>query len=96
MANTPLSKDVPHIYVPSFSVPHLKVPKLYVPHISTPGKGSFTPAERRHVKDLGDIILGNPITGTRQLTETLEDNNAANLIGNTVMSRLAGLGYVPK
>ena len=96
MANTPLSKDVPHIYVPSFSVPHLKVPKLYVPHISTPGKGSFTPAERRHVKDLGDIILGNPITGTRQLRETLEDNNAANLIGNPVMSRLAGLGYMTK
>lgn len=96
MANTPLSKDVPHIYVPSFSVPHLKVPKLYVPHISTPGKGSFTPAERRHVKDLGDIILGNPITGTRQLRETLEDNNAANLIGNPVMSRLAGLGYLTK
>lgn len=96
MANTPLSKDVPHIYVPSFSVPHLKVPKLYVPHISTPGKGSFTPAERRHVKDLGDIILGNPITGTRQLRETLEDNNAANLIGSPVMGRLAGLGYMTK
>lgn len=96
MANTPLSKDVPHIYVPSFSVPHLKVPQLYVPHISTPGKGSFTPAERRHVKDLGDAILGNPITGTRQLRETLEDNNAANLIGNPVMSRLAGLGYLTK
>ena len=96
MANTPLNKDVPHIYVPSFSVPHLKVPKLYVPHISAPGKGSFTPAERRHVKDLGDIILGNPITGTRQLRETLEDNNAANLIGNPVMSRLAGLGYMTK
>ena len=96
MANTPLNKDVPHIYVPSFSVPHLKVPKLYVPHINTPGKGSFTPAERRHVKDLGDIILGNPITGTRQLRETLEDNNAANLIGNPVMSRLAGLGYMTK
>ena len=96
MANTPLSKDVPHIYVPSFSVPHLNVPKLYVPHISTPGKGSFTPTERRHVKDLGDIILGNPITGTRQLRETLEDNNAANLIGNPVMSRLAGLGYLAK
>lgn len=96
MANTPLSKDVPHIYVPSFSVPHLKVPQLYVPHINTPGKGSFTPAERRHVKDLGDTILGNPITGTRQLRETLEDNNAANLIGNPVMSRLAGLGYLIK
>lgn len=96
MANTPLSKDVPHIYVPSFSVPHLKVPKLYVPHISTPGKGSFTPAERRHVKDLGDIILGNPITGTRQLRETLEDNNAANLINTPVINRIAGLGYLAK
>ena len=96
MANTPLSKDVPHIYVPSFSVPHLKVPKLYVPHISTPGKGSFTPAERRHVKDLGDIILGNPITGTRQLRETLEDNNAANLINTPVINRIAGLGYMAK
>ena len=96
MANTPLNKDVPRIYVRSFSVPHLKVPKLYVPHISAPGKGSFKPAERRHVKDLGDIILGNPITGTRQLRETLEDNNAANLIGNPVMSRLAGLGYMTK
>ena len=96
MANTPLSKDVPHIYVPSFSVPHLNVPKLYVPHLNVPGKGSFKPAERRHVKDLGDIILGNPITGTRQLRETLEDNNAANLINTPVINRIAGLGYMAK
>lgn len=96
MANTPLSKDVPHIYVPSFSVPHLNVPKLYVTHLNVPGKGSFKPAERRHVKDLGDIILGNPITGTRQLRETLEDNNAANLINTPVINRIVGLGYMAK
>lgn len=96
MANVPLSKDVPHIYVPSFSVPHLRTPQLYVPHLNVPGKGRFTPAERRHVKDLGDIILGNPITGTRQLRETLEDNNAANLINSPVVNRIAGLGYLVK
>ena len=88
--------NLPTVDTPSLSIPKPTTPRLYHVLPSTPFKMGYTPAERRHVKDLGDIILGNPITGTRQLRETLEDNNAANLIGNPIISRLAGLNYWAK
>lgn len=90
--------SVPKLNVPSLSVPRLTVPHLQVPRLSVPTldgektdyAGRFNKPERRHVKDLGDIILGNPITGTRQLRETLIDNNATGLIYVPILNRIAG------
>ena len=76
MANVPLSIGVPKLYVPSLYVPHLKDKQIKVPHLLAPGDaGVRIPKRTRlHAKDLGDLVLGNPITGTRQLQHTLEDS----------------------
>lgn len=85
--------NVPSLSVPRLNVPHLQVPRLKVPTLDgykTDAPGKYKKPERRHAKDLGDIILGNPITGTRQLRETLIDNNAAGLIYVPILNRIAG------
>jgi hypothetical protein len=89
MADT--RSGVPHINTPSLSVPHIYVPQINVPHIKVPGV-YWEPQrpERRHVKDLGDIILGHPITGTRQLQNTLEDNDLEFLTYVPILNRIAG------
>ena len=91
--------SLPKLNVPSLSVPRLYVPRLKVPRLAVPTlEGPMTietnpiqPKARRHVKDLGDIILGNPITGTRQLRETLIDYGRADLIYTPILNRVAGL-----
>ena len=90
MANIP-TNNVPRIYVPSLSVPKLKVPKLYVPRMETPGKGTYKKAERKHVKDLGDILLGDPISGTKQLQHTLQDNGYGYYREVPFINRILGL-----
>lgn len=89
MADT--RSGVPHIKTPSLSVPHIYVPQINVPQIKVPGV-YWEPQrpERRHVKDLGDIILGHPITGTRQLQNTLEDNDLEFLTYVPILNRIAG------
>lgn len=97
--------DLPKINPPSLSVPKLDVPKLNVPRLSVPVLGGTktyyprainTTEERRHVRDLGDILLGNPITGTKQLRNTLIDNNAAELQYRPILGRLAGTLFMFK
>lgn len=90
MANIP-TNNVPRIYVPSLSVPKLNVPKLYVPRMETPGKGTYKKAERKHVKDLGDIFLGDPIRGTKQLKHTLQDNGYGFYREVPFINRILGL-----
>lgn len=96
--------SIPKLNTPSLSVPRLQVPRLYVPKLQVPTlegpKTAYTrkykQKERRHVKDLGDIILGNPITGTRQLRETLVDYGLADLVYVPILNRIAGtllMGY---
>lgn len=96
--------SIPELNTPSLSVPKLQVPRLYVPRLQVPTfrgnvtdyPGKYKAPERRHVKDLGDIILGNPITGTRQLRETLVDYDMANLVYVPILNRIAGtllMGY---
>ena len=82
---------VPQLYVPSLSVPKLYVPKLNVPMLNPPGAyRKPQKPERRHVKDLGDIILGHPITGTKQLQQTLQDSNLDFLEYVPILNRIAG------
>lgn len=90
MANLP-TNNVPRIYVPSLSVPKLKVPKLYVPRMETPGKGTYKKSERRHVKDLGDIFLGDRLNGTKQLQNTLIDNGYSFYREVPIINRVLGL-----
>ena len=91
--------NVPSLSVPTLTVPHLQVPRLQVPTLDgykTDYVGKYKKPERRHVKDLGDIILGNPITGTRQLRETLVDYGMADLVYVPILNRIAGtllMGY---
>ena len=82
---------VPQLYVPSLSVPKLYVPKLNVPNINPPwAYRKPQKPERRHVKDLGDIILGHPITGTKQLQQTLQDADLEFLEYVPILNRIAG------
>ena len=96
--NVPLSTDVPKIYVPSLSAKQIYVPHIKAPHLDAPFKSTAIPrsAERRHVKDLGDIILGNPITGTRQLQHTLEDYDQDWVKYVPLLNRIVGVGLMAK
>ena len=96
MADIPLSVAVPQIYVPSLSVPQIYVPQIEVPHIKVPGAVTVRPIETRseHVKDLGDLILGNPITGTEELHDTLVDNGFGAVEWVPILNRVVGLGLM--
>lgn len=96
MANVPLSKDVPKIYVPSLSVPHISVPHIYVPHIDVPGGLTYKKPERQHVKDLGDLLLGDFTTGTKQLRHTLEDAGLEEWVNIPLLNRVVGFGVMSK
>ena len=86
--------NVPHINVPSLSVPTVYVPKIQPVHISAPGKGNYFKQKTQHVKDIGDILLGNPITGTRELRETLQDNGFEEIVYIPIINRVVGLGIM--
>lgn len=91
MANNDI---VPQIYVPSLSVPQISIPQINVPQINTPNAPILKtqPQPNRHVVDLGDIILGNPISGTKQLRKTLEDNGFHDLVYVPILNRIVGAG----
>ena len=96
MANVPFSEDVPKIYVPSLSVPHLSTPHLQAPQLATPGKSTYVKPERRHVKDLGDLLLGPPIKGTKQLRHTLKDAGYYRYLNVPVLNKLVGFSVMSK
>lgn len=78
---------------PSLSAPRVSAPSVYVPRLQAPTLSRnyyITNQENRHVRDLGDIILGNPITGTKQLRKTLVDNGAVHLVYVPILNRIAG------
>lgn len=90
---------IPDLKVPSFSVPDLKVPDLKVPDLHIAGAYNVynhrrTSVQRQHLKDLGDILLGNPVTGTLQLQHTLEDYGLKEYKYIPVMNRVIGLGLM--
>lgn len=98
MADLPLSKSVPKIYVPSLSVPHLKAKQIYVPKLEVPGSAGIRIPKRprQHVDDLGDLILGVPFIGTLELQHTLEDYNLDYLKHIPLLNRIAGAGILIK
>jgi len=65
--------NLPELSVPSFSVPKLNTPSLNVPRLQMPG-APYKPKikEKEYVVDLGDLLLGHPISGTRELQNNLE------------------------
>ena len=87
--------DVPHLYVPSLSAKKLYVPHINVPHISVPFKGRMPKEiEQRYATDLGDILLGNPIAGTKQLQNTLKKHDLDDLIEVPLLNRIVGAGLM--
>lgn len=98
MADIPLSVAVPQIYVPSLSAPQIYVPHIEVPHIEVPGAVTVKPIEkhREHVKDLGDLFLGNPVTGTEELHDTLVDNGFGAIEWVPLLNRIVGAGLMIK
>ena len=89
-------KRTPKITSPSLASPTIYKPPIYKPR--TPGKiyrrNYNKQNTERYAKDLGDIILGNPITGTRQLQNTLIKNNAEELLYIPIINRLAGAAFM--
>lgn len=95
---------------PSISAPSLSVPKLssvapkaqykipnateIVPRLFGPGT-YIAPTTRRHVENLGDVLLGGPL-GTLQLEHTLEDNNLGQYSQVPILNKLLGIGLLFK
>ena len=96
MANVPLSTDVPKIYVPSLSVPKISAPNIYVPHIKVPGRGTINKKRYRTATSFADILLGNPITGTKQLQDTLEKAGLEDWKYIPILNRVLGAGVMIK
>lgn len=101
MANVPISTsysglNTPSLSVPTLNAPTLNAPTLNAPTLNVPGlklrnnPNAIKP--NQHVVDLGDLILGDPITGTKQLTDTLKDNGYDNLVYAPLLNRIVGLG----
>lgn len=87
--------DVPHLYVPSLSSKHIYVPHINATHINVPFKGIMPKEkEKRYAKDLGDILLGDPITGTKQLRNTLEKHGYGDLTYVPLINRIVGFGLM--
>ena len=99
MANVPLSTDVPRIYPPSFSVPEISKARIYRAEIDVPGKSIVQPnitRRRDHADDLGDLILGHPISGTRELRNLLDDNDVGAIGSIPLLNRIVGAGLLIK
>lgn len=98
MANVPLSKGVPKIYVPSLSAPQIKVPQIKAPQIEVPGAGTvrYKNKPKRLAKDLGDILLGDPLLGTKQLQNTLDKEGFVVINSVPILNRIVGAGAMMK
>lgn len=85
--------------VPSLTLPILESPRVTIPRLTIPTlpRVSYPKIKNtRHVVDLGDLLLGNPISGTRQLQETLRDNDLAKLVYVPILNRIVGTGLMLK
>lgn len=87
------------VTLPSISLPSATLPRTYLPRVKLPRLPALsygTTETRRHVKDLGDLILGNPISGTRQLRDTLRDANMSEFLYTPILNRIVGAGLMLK
>lgn len=96
--NTSFSRSVPQLTAPSLSAKQLNAPQINVPHLYVPGKAfiSNNKPQSQHVKDLGDLVLGDLFAGTKQLQKTIEDNNLEFFEYVPVLNRVVGAGLMIK
>ena len=101
MKNGPTVTSYHGLNAPSFSVPRLNAPTLNAPRLNAPTldapglklrQARPTQPKRRHVVDLGDIVLGDIWTGTLQLQHTLEDAGLEEFVYVPILNRVLGLG----
>ena len=91
-STSPLFAIAPTLPLPS--LPVTKLPTIGVPNIELPYPGirpnSFlTYTKPRYAKSLGDILLGNPQYGTKQMQNTLRRHNGPSAINDIpILNRL--------
>lgn len=92
--NTSLSRSVPQLTAPSLSAMHLGPKHIEAKHLFAPGKSfiSSNRPKRVHVKDLGDVLFGDPIMGTKQMQEQLDDYGMEYIKYVPLINRVAALG----
>lgn len=96
--NTSFSRSVPQLTAPSLSAKQLEPKHIEAKHLYVPGKAfiSNNKPQSQHVKDLGDLVLGDIFTGTKQLQKTIEDNNLEFFEYVPVLNRVVGAGLMIK
>lgn len=77
--------------LPSVSAPSVKKGVVHIPGYVT----RRDTIKRKHAKDLGDLILGDPILGTRELQNTLEDNDSV-FQNVPLLNRIAGFYHMSR
>ena len=84
--NTSFSRGVPQLTVPSLSAKHLEPKHINAKHLYVPGKAFMSKNKpvRQHVKDLGDLLLGDVFAGTKQLQNTLANAFHVKPISNII------------
>lgn len=91
-STSPLFAIIPTLPLPS--LPITKLPTIGIPNIELPYPGikpnSFlTYTKPRYAKSLGDILLGNPQYGTKQMQNTLRRHNGPSAINDMpILNRL--------
>ena len=91
---------IPHLNVPSLSVPKINVPKLTVPRLDVPGttyklyRNEATKDNKRYVTDVGDLLFGETISGTKQLRNTLDKAELSEFKYVPILNRILGLGVM--
>ena len=96
--NTSFSRSVPQLTVPSLSTKQLEPKHINAKHLYVPGKAFMSKNKpvRQHVKDLGDLLLGDVFAGTKQLQNTLDDNGVEYFKYVPIINRIVGAGLMIK
>ena len=86
-----LNISVPKIKVPAAGPNALQVPTpTNTYHIKRKNLYEKANTKPLHPTDLGDLILGNPISGTKQLQNILKDNGLDELVYVPLLNRIIG------
>lgn len=96
--NTSFSRSVPQLTVPSLSAKQLEPKHIKANQLYVPGKAFISKNKpvQQHVKDLGDLLLGDVFAGTKQLQNTLDDNGVEYFKYVPIINRVVGAGLMIK
>lgn len=96
--NTSFSRSVPQLTAPSLSAKQLEPKHINAKHLYVPGKAFISKNKpvHQHVKDLGDLLLGDVFAGTKQLQNTLDDNGVEYFKYVPIINRVVGAGLMIK